>query len=146
MRAKSKNIEYRNDRAGLLFLFSLLSLIFIADFIIEISKTGLFKTDPASYKYSVYELTAELNENAGYFDGCDKSIPAFRIEDHPEEIFGVKKLSIFFFLFASFAFFLPVFKPQKAIGELYFFPDIKFILFPKSKYALPRPPPERQVS
>ena len=62
MRINGKNREYRNDRAGLIFLFSLLSLIFFADFAIEISKTGLFRNGhEADRQISSISLSYELS-------------------------------------------------------------------------------------
>jgi len=144
MRINGKNREYRNDRAGLIFLFSLLSLIFFADFAIEISKTGLFRNGhEADRQISSISLSYELSAASAAVSSPGLHSSVFGKEEQTEEPFVLKRLSLFFYLLASFAFFLEFLRNKESADKIDYFPDIGFISLPKSKYALPRPPPEQ---
>lgn len=137
------DIQRNNDRAGLIFLFSLISLVFAADFLIEISKTSLFQT--ASSTYEIYQ-----SESLTVFDGTQENAfcpdthdVSFRRENNGSEtpLQGHKQLSIFFFLFSSFCFYyLQFFKVRK--DEDTTLNDTSFYISGGSGYfAFPRPPP-----
>ncbi len=90
-----KKVRRNNDKAGIIFLFTLISVVFFMDIYIELSRIS------ADHSYSKRTEILQLNSgNSEHFISFDTSENIFPDIRH----YGLK-LSLFFYLIAAFSFF-----------------------------------------
>lgn len=139
-----RNEDKYNDKAGIIFLLLLIGTVFIADFLIEISKS-IKTVNTQNYIEYKYTMPGYSPEPVLFFL-TDECILRYKYEENAYNSFGVNtklEFSIIFFLFISFVFSVKNFdfEPHKLIISFLYF--ISFIFNEFSNTALPRPPPQR---
>lgn len=140
------DIKKHNDRTGIFFLITLISLVFFIDIYIELDK--VIKSGKSTRTFSfmnTYPFSSSTNliSSKNFFEPRPQTL----FIDNENSLVNISRLelSMIFFLLGSFAFFYKFFNfdPVKQIISFLYF--ISFIRKESSNTALPRPPPYQNV-
>jgi hypothetical protein len=132
-----------NDKTGIIFLIALIGAVFFTDIYIELSKVnpaaGPENITAVSYSDSIYDYHILQDD-----DKHDQSAFAVFIlaDDYDAAVSSVLKLSLLFYLFASFSFFCFKITRTDPGGKEVFSAYISFVNTCRIRIATPRAPPE----
>lgn len=138
-----KKEDTYNDKAGIIFLLMLIGTVFIADFLIEISKS--VKCDNSLNEIRCQYIMPGYSPEPTLSLLPNENILKYKYQENVHNSLEMNislELSVIFFLFLSFVFSAKNFNfdPNKLIISFLYF--ISFIFKEFSNTALPRPPPQ----
>lgn len=133
-----------NDKAGIIFLFSIISVVFFMDIYIELSRINLTsdsesKIEISSYPSDYFKDLLTGTETQKFDRAVNFSAPVYA---QNTKVNSSIKLSLFFFLLASFTFLyfgiIGVSETKAKILSHY----VSFVNTGRTGYISPRSPPE----
>jgi len=133
-----------NDKAGIIFLFSIISVVFFMDIYIELSRINLTsdsesKIEISSYPSDYFNDLLTMSETQKSNRAINYSTPVYAPDTKAHSSI---KLSLFFFLLASFTFLyfgiIGVSETKAKILSHY----VSFVNTGRTGYISPRSPPE----
>ena len=138
-----KNERQHNDKAGIIFLFTLISVVFFTDIYIELSRIN--PTSATDNKIQTYYFPSDSFELSIPVEVPRKSADIYfatRGYDPNSNGHSSVKLSLFFFLIAAFSFFYSCVINGSEKNNRVLSNYISFVNTGQISHASPRSPPE----